>query len=327
MTSRLRVSLADNLSPPSAEHQLLVAFHFGATPAPDMHSAIVSPRLHPIDCETLYEAWWVDDDVHFSTHGNLRIADSSDYAVIIFEADESDTDDHQRVTHDAYRELLSVVSTMGNTRLVKIWNYLGGINEGEGDLERYRQFSVGRAIAFRESGIDDEHSPTGTGVGMMQKRGLSIIALCSKREFTLAENPRQISAFRYPRQYGPQSPKFGRGGSVLAQDHRLHLLSGTASIVGHESMHPGDTGAQFDETLRNLDSLCDAISEAVDDVPKLILDDQCVLRVYLRNAGDYLAVANNLRDRLGPGASRIAFLHGEICRRELMVEIDGIRVQ
>ena len=70
-----------------------------------------------------------------------------------------------------------------------------------------------------------------------------------------------------------------------------------------------------------------AISEVTPEDPKLILDDQSVLRVYLRNPGDYLQIATRLRDYLGLGADQIAFLHGNICRRELLVEIDGIRVQ
>lgn len=326
MSSNLHVSLASDLTPPTPAHNLLLAFHFGATPAPDEHPAIVSPQLQPIDRDQIYETWWVDDEVNYYTKGAMRIAECADYAFIVYENDESAHDNHEQLTYEAYRELLDVVQSTQHPRLVKIWNYLGGINEGEGDLERYRQFSVGRALAFRESGVSDEHAPTGTGVGTVLDRGLSIIALCSTRDFSLAENPRQVSAFQYPRQYGPQSPKFGRGGSVATANHRLHLLSGTAAIVGHESMHPNDTEAQLDETLRNLDSLCDAVSEVNNGNPRLVLDEQSVLRVYLRNPDDYPAIADKLKSRLGPGADQIAYLQGNICRRELTVEIDGVRV-
>lgn len=325
--SRLRVSLANDLTPPSAAHNLLMAFHFGPAPARLEHPAVASPSLHAIDQDQLYETWWIDDEVEYYTHGSMRVAECADYAVVIYEDDERDQDDHESFVHQAYAKLLEAVAATQHPRLVKVWNYLGGINDGEGDLERYRQFSVGRAIAFRESGLENEDAPTGTGVGTMSDRGLSIIALCSNRDFALAENPRQVSAFHYPREYGPKSPKFGRGGAVAASDHYLHLISGTASIVGHESRHPGDTVLQLDETLRNLDSLCNAISEVTRDDPKFILDDQSVLRVYLRNPGDYLPIASRLKDYLGPGADQVAFLHGDICRRELLVEIDGVRVQ
>lgn len=327
MSTYLSIKIADALSPPSAEHSLLLAFRFGRAGKTDEHPAIVDAQLSPIDRDSLYEAWWVEGDVEYSSCGPVRIAQSGDYAVLILEYDESGVDDHRLFVRDAYRELLRALATTRHPQLVKVWNYLGAINEGEGDEERYRQFSAGRAMAFSEAGLVDEHAPTGTGVGTMQARGLTIIALCSARDFALAENPRQVSAFDYPRQYGPKSPKFGRGGSVVTADHCLRLISGTASIVGHESMHPEDTLAQLDETLRNLDSLCDAVSKSSENSPRLVLDDRSVLRVYLRNPEDYTVVAEKLRDRLGPGADQVAFLHADICRRELLLEIDGVRVQ
>jgi len=326
MTSRLRVTLSPDIEAPDTGLELLLAFHFGGAPA-RQHPAIVNLDLAPIDREELFECWWTDDRVEFRTSGNVRIAECDDYAVAILECDERDDDDHQRLTYDAYRELLAVIERTRHRQLVKVWNYLGGINDGEGDRERYRQFSVGRAMAFAETGVADESAPTGTGVGTQRDRGLAVIALASDREFVLAENPRQVSAFRYPRQYGPKSPKFGRGGSVATDSHRLHLISGTASIVGHTSMHPGDTNLQIEETLRNLDALCQSVSTIDARKPALALDERCVLRVYLREPGDYGTVAKTIERELGLDRDHIAFLHGDICRRELMVEIDGVRVQ
>jgi len=326
MTSRLRVTLSNGIDAPAAGLELLLAFHFGGDPTRE-HPAVVNLDLEPIGCDDLYECWWTDDKVEFRSIGAVRIAECDDYAVAVLECDERGDDDHIRLTYDAYRELLDTISRTRHRQLVKVWNYLGGINEGEGDRERYRQFSIGRAMAFAETGITDESSPTGTGVGTQRDRGLTIIALASDREFALAENPRQVSAFHYPRQYGPKSPKFGRGGSVATDSHRLHLISGTASIVGHESMHPGDTNLQIEETLRNLDALCRSVSTLDENSPALSLDDQCVLRVYLREPGDYGKVADKLKQKLGLDRAHIAFLRGDICRRELMVEIDGVRVQ
>ena len=325
MNVRLSVTLSDEPVPPTTEHNLLVGFCFGAGPA-QHHPALVSTQLIPIGCDLLYESWWVKSAVEFTNYGALRIAESEDYAVLIFESDEEGSEDYKLFVRDAYHELLNVATKTTHTRLAKIWNYIGGINDGTGDQERYRQFSVGRAMAFSELGLPDTEAPTGTGIGMTQDCGLTIIALCSQHPFSLAENPRQVSAFDYPRRYGPKSPKFGRGGSIAAGGHSLRLFSGTAAIVGHESMHPGDTIAQLDETLRNLDSICDVISQSDNGEPRLVLDDRSVLRVYLRNPDDYPFVLEKLHERLGPTDGQIAFLHGSICRRELLLEIDGIRV-
>ena len=61
------------------------------------------------------------------------------------------------------------------------------------------------------------------------------------------ENPRQLAAWRYPRQYGPRPPTFAR--AMLAPDAvRLPLmLSGTGAVVGHASLQDDDLQAQLGE--------------------------------------------------------------------------------
>jgi len=60
--------------------------------------------------------------------------------------------------------------------------------------------------------------------------------------------------------------------------------------------------------------------------PRLVLDDECVLRVYLRDPNDREFVAKKLSALFGSVKSNVVFLHANICRRELMVEIDGVRI-
>ena len=86
------------------------------------------------------------------------------------------------------------------------------INAGPGDRERYRQFSVGRAESFEASGLADVQSPPGTAIGGPQGSPFTVVLLASRHPCQLVENPRQMSAFEYPADYGPRSPKFSRGG-------------------------------------------------------------------------------------------------------------------
>lgn len=323
---RLTVTLSDDIAPLSGNHKLLVAFHFGASPPWTRHAAIVSPGLEPIDGGDMYECWWYDGDVDVTTRGDMRIAQCEDYAVAILQRPDSAPEHFRETTYDAYHELLRAVQEMEHRHLVKVWNYFAGINDGDDDREKYRQFSIGRANVFGELGILDDTVPTGTAIGSIRDSGLSIIALISKHGLHAAENPRQVSAFKYPRQYGPRSPKFSRGGCVSIGNHSLFLLSGTAAIIGHESVHPYDVALQTGETLQNLDQVCKAISALSSDGRQLVLDKECVLRVYLRDSGDRDFVAGQLQKLLGSIESNVVFLHGNICRRELMVEIDGVRV-
>ena len=94
-------------------------------------------------------------------------------------------------------------------------------------------------------------------------------------------------------------------------------ISGTAAIVGHASHHPEDLAAQFNETLANLDSLL----EAAGSTPSLGAMSQ--LKVYVRHASDVPAVRELLRARLGDKVP-LVLLQGDVCRRELLLEIEGV---
>lgn len=323
---RLDISVAETIEPPSRLHNLLIGFHFGAPHPHVVYPAVVSLELAPLGRTHIFESWWYRGDVRLASRGASQVAECEDYSVVILKADETGSDDFRAVTRWAYEEVVSAVRETAHTQIIKIWNYIGGINSGEGDLERYRQFSVGRATAFRALGIEDNDAPTGTAIGTSSETGLTLIALSSKREFGLSENPRQVSAFHYPRQYGPSSPKFSRGGFVAAGRHRLFMISGTAAVVGHESAHPHDVACQTDETLRNLGALCKAVSKLDTRGPRLVLDGDSVLRVYLRNPEDCELVTRKLGKAFGRHCPAVIYLHGFICRRELMMEIDGARV-
>ena len=313
----LKVLLSNSITPPDANHELLVAFRFGPDAATDDHPAVIDVNLEPIGRELVYECWWIRDSVSYRTVNGIQISECSDYALLIQDIAEPPSGDLVTLTKLAYRDIFEVLRSTVHTRMAKVWNYLGAINDGDGDAERYRKFSVGRAAAFAEYALPDHAAPAGTGIGTRRDRGLTVITLASRHPLLLAENPRQISAFEYPRQYGPSSPKFARGAAVFAGSHALHLLSGTAAIVGHESLHPADVELQLDETLRNIAALGESLS---------VTHGDSVHRVYMREPGDIESVATKLQSQLGVDRDEIVFLRGDICRSELLIEIDGVRV-
>lgn len=325
-TRRLEIEVGDIIEPPSPSHNLLIGFHFGGRHAHTVHPAVVSVDLLPLEHEHFFESWWYRGDVRAARRGAAQVMECDDYSVVFLKTDKAGSDDLQTVTRRGYEELVTAVRETAHRQIIKTWNYVGGINSGQGDLERYRQFSVGRAAAFRALGIEDEDAPTATAIGTSSDTGLTLIALASKRRFGLSENPRQVSAFRYPRQYGPSSPKFSRGGFVATGDHRLFAISGTSAVVGHRSAYPHDVARQTDETLRNLNALCKAVSGLESRSPPLVLDVGSTLRVYLRNCEDVEVVGRKLRKAFGRSGPAVIYLQGSICRRELMVEIDGASV-
>jgi chorismate lyase/3-hydroxybenzoate synthase len=120
------------------------------------------------------------------------------------------------------------------------------------------------------------------------------------------------------------SPGFSRGALLDAGSEAPRLLaSGTASIVGHVSQHVGDLRAQLRESLANLDALlAEGQRVARRDFP---LADCEALRVYLRHADD-LATAQQVLGETALPAERVLYLRGDVCRRELDVEIEGVFV-
>ena len=144
--------------------------------------------------------------------------------------------------------------------------------------------------------------------------------LAAKTPGNPLENPRQVQAWRYPRQYGPQAPGFAR--AMLPASAAMPLLvSGTAAVVGHASQHGDSLQAQFEEVLANLGSVVErarALRPGVPDRP----GNGTRLKVYVRDADALPAVDALLRQRL-PGVPAL-LLHGHVCRRELAVEIDGV---
>lgn len=322
---RLRITLTAELPGPPPGHELLSAFHFGRHAVEAGTPGIVSTGIDPVKEDDLYECWWYDGPVEHRQTGNAHIAECGDFAVIVMQVADAEPGDFRAVTCELYAELLAAVSRTGHPNIVRFWNYFSNINLGEGDAEKYRQFSIGRAEAFEACGITDEVVPAATGIGSARDSDFTVIALASKHDFHNVENPRQVSAYHYPRDYGPRSPKFSRAGCVSVNDQQLLLISGTAAIIGHESMHAGNVELQCEEMLNNLRELSEALAEVGQIEADAILDARSTVRVYIRDPSDVEYVKARVEEFLGGRSDTVAYLHADICRRELQIEIDAAK--
>ncbi|MDT7834835.1 chorismate transformation enzyme, FkbO/Hyg5 family [Aquabacterium sp. OR-4] len=221
----------------------------------------------------------------------------------------------------AYAEVFSCLAAHGRP-LVRTWNYLPRIHDDCAGLERYRQFNAGRQAAFIAAGVDNlAGAPAACCLGTADG-GLSLRFLAGHCRVQPLENPRQVPAWRYSRRWGPKSPTFSRAVLMDAGGGRTGLLiSGTASIVGEESQHEGDVQAQTAETLDNLRAVLAAARAAK---AGLALDlDALELTVYLRRPADLPQVRALLQAAAPAAAARALWLQADICRRELLVEIEA----
>ena len=269
------------------------------------------------------EFWCADAVSESAETCGAAWAHGEDYAMVAVSVAEEDGVDIERAAELAYERLITCVRPSEHPFLVRIWNYFSAINEGEGDGERYRRFCVGRARGV--DGRFNDPPPAATAIGASRATGqLQVIALCSRTPAIALENPRQTPAWRYPREFGPVSPGFSRASLLDADSQSPRLLaSGTASIVGHVSRHVDDVDAQLVESLANLEAL---LTEGSASAKREFSLANCeALRVYLRHPED-LPRAQRVILASSLPAERVVYLHGEVCRRELSVELEGVFV-
>jgi chorismate lyase/3-hydroxybenzoate synthase len=270
------------------------------------------------------EHWRGQGPVARGRDGDIAWAEDGALQFGAIELDETrgpdDSSDIEVTAGIIYRQLTAFSRKRGYPHLLRVWNYLDGITHGDGDAERYRVFCVGRARGLGD--VDPGTLPAATAIGRVDRaRRLQVYWLAARTAGTPLENPRQISAYRYPRQYGPQPPSFARA-MLPASPSMPLLLSGTAAITGHESRHAESVAAQLDETLANLDSLLATAHARRPDLPAHT-GAHTRLKIYVRDRDQLAEVAALLDARLGPSVPRVV-LHAAICRRELRVEIDGV---
>ncbi len=224
-------------------------------------------------------------------------------------------------TAEAYAAIFAALDTLGYPTLLRAWNYLPGINREQGGLERYRQFNAGRQQAFAASQRPlSGRVPAACALGTPAGR-LSIAFLGSVTPFVPVENPRQVSAYHYPPEYGERSPTFSRAGLTRIGGHDVLFISGTAAIVGHQSLHGGDAVAQTRETLTNLAAVIDAANAYPGNVHYRL--DALDYTVYVRHLADAPAVLAVVREAIGP-AARVICVQADVCRAELLVEIEAV---
>jgi len=301
---------------------------------------LIRVGLDPLGPSELVEVWRAAGTVRTGSAGPIRFAADEEHLAGSLELDEREHAGLAAATEWAYATILRFQARSAFPHLVRMWNYFDGINRGAGDDERYKQFCIGRAAAFSAASTAAAGTPPGrptrfpgerlltphdrfpaaTAIG--RRDGSSILQiywLAARTPGAALENPRQMSAYRYPREYGPASPTFSR---AMLATRGLLLVSGTASIVGHASRHRGSIRDQLSETLANLSSVIERAAAVEPTLPKR-LSARTRLKVYLRDRAAAELAAIHLAECLPPGA-QFLMLEADICRAELLVEVDCI---
>jgi enamine deaminase RidA (YjgF/YER057c/UK114 family) len=274
----------------------------------------------------LCEIWRTGQPVESGARGPVRYARTSNVvfgciAVSETEGPAGSPSPLYSATEAAYREILGTLDALGYPHLIRVWNYVPEINRDTHGVERYRQFNSARQAAL----LAGRRPVTGSvsaacALGATVGSPLVVYFLASHTAPTCIENPRQVSAYHYPPEYGVRSPVFSRATVHHEADSLTLFISGTASIVGHQTVHAGDTAAQTRETLVNIQALLEEANRVTGTEGFTL--EALAYKVYVRHPAELPVIRAQLQAALGPRA-RPVYLHADICRRDLAVEIEA----
>lgn len=273
----------------------------------------------------IHETWSIDLSMTSGDSEGIawRRSDGLLYGVI--ELDEGDFTGSaicsplQAASEEAYRRIFRLLDSEQLPHLWRVWNYLAEINLETDGLERYRQFNIGRQDAFLECHRGATGNvPAACAIGLTGGP-LSIAFMAGPTPAVPLENPRQVSAYNYPADYGPRSPTFSRGALAYLPVQELLFISGTASIVGHQTVAPGDPAGQCRESMANIAAVIGEANRHSRTGPYAL--EELSYRVYVRHADQYRLISETLTPLIG--GAEVIYVQADICRHDLLLEIEA----
>jgi chorismate lyase/3-hydroxybenzoate synthase len=228
-------------------------------------------------------------------------------------------------TYGAYKSIGRELDTR-RLHAVRFWNHIPQINQRMDDgRDRYMVFNAGRYRAFCSwyggPSEFDRQIATASGIGHLG-RDLLVHCLAMEQSGSAIENPRQVAPYHYSKRFGPLPPAFARA-TVLKATEDLPgriLVGGTASVRGEDSVYFGDLSQQLDETFVNLGALVSAARPGSNGVA---LSHYRELRAYVPQEANFDGVITAIAQKF-PTLQRLEVLRADLCRPELLVEIEGI---
>jgi chorismate lyase/3-hydroxybenzoate synthase len=263
--------------------------------------------------QLINEVWTVSDKVTRGITGKCHWNKTESLISASIWLTKEECFDIENKTEVAYTELLKFIRSEGYPNPFRFWNYIPNINLGDNDKEQYKLFCNGRLNAFRRSGLTVDEYPSASALGH-HADGAVYYVLSAKKPGTHYRNSLQTNAFQYPREYGASSPSFSRATELTLNGQNLFLISGTASIVGHQTIAEGDIVGQIKTTIKNITHLLKTERQHNREIRIISA------KVYLRFADDLEQTHKLLNDLLP--TKEIIYIHADICRSDLMIEIE-----
>ena len=295
----------------------------------------------------LIEAGFVDSDEASVTYGNFRgryycVVDAGNYKEYWTIGAQSvhpdlnilaSSDSSFSYLHDLYDHL-----GLSFNNIVRQWNYVGDLlrkEEMDGRLrQHYQMFNEIRSKFYKQY-RDRKDFPAATGIGMLYL-GVCIDSFSVTGDSNLKiypiSNPNQSESYQYGQKVligAPdcalsqnQPPQFERAKLIELNGVSRMIVSGTASIIGEETVAIGDVEEQTRITIKNIKALTSpenlkAQCQGIVAIPQ----KYSYIRVYVKYKEDIAKVKKVCAEAYGDVPS--TYVVADICRDNLLVEIEG----
>lgn len=199
----------------------------------------------------------------------------------------------------AYTQLMEV--TIDFPFLLSCRNFVPLILKDENGVQRYKIFNEARYRVFKKHNVT--LYPSACAVGTHFDSFL-LRFVASKTKPNVFENDEQVSAFDYPNQFGTSPPLFSR---AVEHDGNV-FISGTASIIGYDTVFKGDIIGQTITTLKNINHL----------IQKIGIEDDFVYVTYLKDVSSFKKVQQMFIDK----NIVCKYMVEDLCRDDLLIETE-----
>jgi len=245
-------------------------------------------------------------------------------------------DDTRKAAEKAFDLMVAILDEeqMSLNHIVRQWNYVGDILKIKDGYQNYQIFNEVRSEYYHRY-RNIKGYPAATGIGM--KHGGVILDFCALRpdgsaEIKSVNNPNQVNAYDYGQQVlvggsgagktVKHPPQFERGLLLINNQDTTLFISGTAAIIGQETIGKNDTEKQTIVTIENIKKLSDTerISQLM-SAPVLFNEKYSLLRIYIKRQNDFNLVRQICSEHF-PQIPAI-YLEADICRNDLLVEIEA----
>ncbi|NQU87564.1 MAG: hypothetical protein HQ541_17560 [Mariniphaga sp.] len=288
----------------------------------------------PLACKVIAEAFYYDPSIWnakfiFHPGGNAVLFQNNSSRFLVGNVQSIKSSMCLNQSEEAFLVLKEIfeLNDFKIGSIIRQWNYIEDILGVEKGKQNYQEFNNVRSrfygTAFSKSGY-----PSATGIGM--NRGgviIEFIALDSKKVVSKPiENPNQIAAHNYSKQVligdeniSKTTPKFERARYLDLLGRKAIFISGTASVVGENTIGIDNPAEQTKVTIQNIQQLYS--NGVLENISGKLEPKYGHARVYVKSRKDYKIIRRMFR--LYYGDLPVVYILADICRTDLLVEIEG----